>query len=215
MKPATKKKREKIKELKAARRAYVQSLRQVDKDLAKLSKRKMKPGGGRSKGNGFENEIAKMIVAAFSCFNVDAKDCYRTPSSGGHRYAKHEDPGDLVISKKLRTVFPCHVECKFYKNIDLHPFFIGEKKWGKSWIVKAWLKQVTESCTNEELWPLLVFKANQKQVLCAFPRAIPGPAWGLKITPVLHFRYQGQLWDVVKFSRLLREMVKHKQEATK
>lgn len=208
MKQATKKRKEKLKGLKAQKKAYAQSLRLIEKEIHKL-KPKMKKGGGRRKGNANENHLAKEIVAAFEEFGITREDCYRTPSSGGHRFAKKEDPGDLVTSKKLRKLFPFSVEAKHYKDVDLFPFFDSAKNWKKSWKVLAWLKQ-TVAATKGKLHPMLVFRMNGEQSLCAIPGLYPLVA---ALKPILKFMYDGEEWYLVRFDRLLRAMVKGARNA--
>jgi hypothetical protein len=170
----------------------------------KKPRRKMRKGGGRAKGNSFERVVAKIVVATFKDHGITEEDCYRTPSSGGHRYAKKQDPGDLVISQKLRALFPFHVECKFYREIPLHQFFDGQKNWNKSWIVKKWLLQVTKEA-SEELTPMLVFKANDREILVCLPAVYP---LIVGIHPRLSFNYNGEKWYVARFDRLLRALAK-------
>jgi hypothetical protein len=130
----------------------------------------VKPGGGRQKGAMFERHIAKRIVDAFTEFGVTKVDCYRTPSSGGHRYAKEADPGDLVISERLRGVFPFHVECKHHRDVDLWTLLVSPPK--KSWKFFHWLRQAIEATTSDNLHPMVVFKANSMPILCAIPATI-------------------------------------------
>jgi hypothetical protein len=166
--------------------------------LTKLSK--MKPGGGRSKGNSFENQVAKLVRAAFG---LPDDACYRTPLSGGHRFAKNEDPGDLVLSKKALKVFPFSVECKCYKKVDLHPLWLPQKKWGKSWEVKSWLKQSVFACAKKlGVQPIVVFKQNKGPVLAILPsEAMPSipKRW-------MEFRYMKHRWCVTNFNDLLKSL---------
>lgn len=204
-------KKAKIKALKAEYRAFLKSARLVEKELAELTKRRMKKGGGRNKGNANERKLSKQIVAAFASFGVTQKDCYRTPSSGGHRFAKQEDPGDLVISKKLRMLFPFHVEAKHYKDVDLWPFFSKVADWGKSWEVKAWMKQVNDASVRRGMRPLLVIRVNKRPALAVvhtefYETKTAGLFRGERS---LRFPYQGESWSVLRFDRLLKGISKY------
>ena len=210
-----KKLRAKLKLIIAQRKAFAKSVRIADKEIARLTKlcrRKMRKGGGRAKGNGFENKVAKIIVAAFAEYHITQRDCYRTPLSGGHRFAKHEDPGDLVISKKLRVIFPFHVECKFYKDVNLRPFWDPQKKWKPSWLPGQWLKQATDACKKSSIgMPMLVFKSNGEQILAAVPLKLRNSE---DIRPMLWFKYEGETWTLVRFSKLLSQIKKTYEELT-
>lgn len=129
----------------------------------------MRPGGGKSKGSGFEREVAKKIVKAFSKFGIKETDCYRTPLSGGHRVASKADPGDLVISPELRELFPFTVECKRVEAFSLvHllvPSAVREKK--KSWLENKFLDQAVRE-TLPKTRPLLVVRRNNEEPLALF-----------------------------------------------
>lgn len=122
----------------------------------------MKAGGGREKGNGFERKIAKVIWQAFTKFKITSEDCYRTPASGGHRFAKKVDPGDLTLSPRLRTLFPFSVECKFYQSLDW-----GAMLTDRDGTFGKWWDQCKAACTDDT-HPLLVFKENRGDVYCMF-----------------------------------------------
>lgn len=117
----------------------------------------MKPGGGRNKGSAFERKVAKMVIAAFEDFGITSEDCYRTPSSGGHRFAKKQDPGDLVTSKRLRRLFPFSVECKSYKTLDWAGLMNNSSRQFKEWWDQAC------AASTKDCKPLLVFRQNRSQ----------------------------------------------------
>jgi hypothetical protein len=135
----------------------------------------MKPGMGRLKGNAFERQAAALIVCAFKDFGITKKDVYRTPGSGGHRYASKTDPGDLVISPKLRKLFPFSTECKSYARVRLAQFLYPVRLWKKSWKCQKWLLQLRQATekqsadAGEWLIPLLVFKENNGEIMASFP----------------------------------------------
>lgn len=164
----------------------------------------MRKGGGRSKGNSFERKVAAMVVSTFADKGITKEDCYRTPLSGGHRYAKGKDPGDLVISKKLEKYFPFATECKSYKSIYLPALWLPSKSWKKAWKFKQWLKQTCAACT-EDRHPLLIFKGNGTPEFAVLPRLMTLTV-GLK--PRLMIEYEGEEWMVVLFSNLLKRLRK-------
>lgn len=165
----------------------------------------MKPGMGRLKGSIFERKVAGMVVATFKDYGITSKDCYRTPLSGGHQYASKTDPGDLVISPKLRKLFNFHVECKSYASIRLDSFLYPVKAWKKSWKCSKWLAQI-DAAKVGTLTPLLVFKENHGEILAAFPVRECDPALTFRCR--LSFWYHGEEWLVVRFKKLLASIVK-------
>ena len=161
----------------------------------------MKKGRGRPKGNAFENKIAKTLVKAFG---LKKKDCYRTPGSGGHRQASKTDPGDLVISKRMRKVFPFSVECKHYKAVPLYWFFKPEKKRPKQ--LKSWLSQAETSAKKQKkMYPLLIFRANNAPIFCALPGVYPLVT---RCRPKLRFTRGDTDWFLLEFDVLVRALVK-------
>lgn len=120
----------------------------------------MKPGGGRAKGSAFERHVSKLIVTAFESSGITSRDCYRTPSSGGHRFAKRKDPGDLVISKRLRRLFPFSVECKFVRRL-LWSVLFSNRKSKQHWSV--WWEQA-KIASSRQCPPILIFRENRGEV---------------------------------------------------
>jgi hypothetical protein len=190
-------------------KACRKKLRQLESEEKKLLKtsKKMKPGGGRNKGNAFEVLVAKKIVHAFAKagFKFDNTDCYRTPSSGGHRYAKHDDPGDLVISPRLLKAFPFSVECKDQKSLELYRFFIPFARHKSSWPEHQFLDQTIAAAELKHgLSPMLVFKKDSK-VFCAFPSPIM--SWPPSLTFIyknVNSHKDSQHWQLMLFSRFLK-----------
>lgn len=163
----------------------------------------MKAGGGRNKGNAFERKVAKEVVTAFACFGIKKSDCYRTPLSGGHIHAKQSDPGDLVISKRLRKYFPFHVEAKHYRNVSLNALFFPIEKQKPAWKFKKWVEQVGRA-KRQGLTPVIVFKENLGPILALFPDHELVSKIGIRFRVL----YKGEPWHVVKFSRMLQVLVK-------
>lgn len=148
----------------------------------------------------FERSVAAQIVATFADLGIGNKDCYRTPMSGGHRYARKNDPGDVVISSRLRKYFPFHVECKCYATVDLSQFLVPMRLWKKSWYATKWLKQMEDAAVDGMI-PLLIFKEDKGETLAAAPVQL-----GLGFVNRLNFVYQGREWNVVRFSTFLRKV---------
>jgi hypothetical protein len=183
-------------------RADLRRLEREEIQCCKAAK-KMKPGNGRQKGNSFERDVAKTIVRIFqkAGYNITDEDVYRTPSSGGHRYAKKEDPGDLVISPRLLKLFPCSVECKDQKALELYRFFIPFSLHKSSWPEHQFLAQtVAAAKLKKGLVPMLVFKKHSK-VFCAFPSPI------MLFPPALDFQYEGERWQLCLFRRYLKKHI--------
>jgi hypothetical protein len=167
----------------------------------------MKAGGGRNKGNGFEREVARMIIKTFATKQIDKDDCYRTPGSGGHLRASRTDPGDLVISRTLRRYFNFSVECKFYRTLDWHRLMSTDKHKG---LFSDWWAQCTRSAAKAKgkPYPLLVFRKNNGQAYCMYPLAFDEAA---RIFPYLHTRVNGQRVRVVLFKQFLGRLAQEAQ----
>jgi hypothetical protein len=160
----------------------------------------MKKGGGRQKGSKFERDCAKAIIDTFACKGITAEDCYRTPGSGGHRFAKKTDPGDLVCSRRLAKLWPYAVECKFYAKVELRWLMQSNVKEG---LFSSWWAQAV-AATPKDRRALLVFRQNRDEPYAMF--AYPKDAVGMDppIRPFILTRVNGQQVYVVRFKSLLR-----------
>jgi len=159
----------------------------------------MKPGGGRGKGNAFERKVAQTICKTLG---REKSECYRTPSSGGHRYAKKSDPGDLVMSADLRRILPFHIECKHYRKVELWHLLPRTRK--RSWVFFRWIQQAIDATpSGSGLSPMVVFKGNGKMpILCAFPylaNQFP-PEGHISVT------IDGEYWVVAVFQEVLKSL---------
>lgn len=157
----------------------------------------MRRGGGREKGNGFERLVAKRIVAV-SC--MTAKDCYRTPLSGGHPYG---DRGDLVVSPQLRKRFPFFVECKFYRGWNLdHLLWPGS-------LAKSWYKKLVQQSKEARLIPMFVAKGNRGVPIAAVPIKVVKTFPVLKsVSPFLKYKIQGESWIATTLDEFLAAVFK-------
>jgi hypothetical protein len=157
----------------------------------------------RNKGCAFERLIAKAIIKAAGK-GFTAKDCYRTPMSGGH---PHAGESDLILSKALRKIFPFCVECKHYKVFQPKQLFKDNA------IVKGWMTQVQTASSKDKFrrHPLLVFRGNNTDTYCA--STLEGfESWGTRLNRnsvpglLLVHKYKGKpcVWKVVVLNRLLK-----------
>ena len=76
--------------------------RELDNSPEAKAKRVRTSRRAHRKGNAFELLCAHKIVDAAGA-PFEKKDCYRTPQSGGHRFA---GANDLQISGRLLAIFP-------------------------------------------------------------------------------------------------------------
>lgn len=163
----------------------------------------MRSGGGRAKGNGFERDVAALILQHAGKKFTKA-DCYRTPLSGGHRFAREKDPGDLMMSPALDKRFPFTVECKRYKEIR-YEHFISSKPMS-SWQEFAWLQQAIDA-TAKKHSTLLVMQSNRGEIFCVIPFNI----WVNddheemdSAASYAEFMYKDSGWVLVHFEKFLR-----------
>lgn len=121
----------------------------------------MKARGRRVKGALFERAVADLILKLVGK-PFTKKDCYRTPLSGGHRFSAKSD---LMLSSRLKKVFPFSVECKHQKTFTLQMLFSETK------LIHDWMDQAVAGCVrdNAKLLPLLVMRGNGTPVFAAVP----------------------------------------------
>lgn len=137
----------------------------LDKEVK--TKRKMKPGGGKGKGNSFENTIAKKLSAALAPLAF-----MRSPGSGarlgGKNFAKfgamfgeeatNMFSADVVTlnEKEVGTKFRFSIECKSYATTDN---FTGLAS-GSANIFK-WFEESAIDALKTNKIPLLICKWNR------------------------------------------------------
>lgn len=157
----------------------------------------------RNKGCAFERLTAKAIIKAAGK-GFSAKDCYRTPMSGGH---PHAGESDLIVSKALRVLFPFCVECKHCKVF--HP----KQLFKDNAIIKGWMTQVQIASHKDKFkrYPLLVFRGNNTDTYAA--STVEGfTEWGTRLQRnsvpglilVHKFKDEAVVWKVVMFNRVLK-----------
>lgn len=136
-------------------------------------KRKMRPGGGKSKGNGFEGTIAKTLSKALAPLNF-----IRTPGSGARVGGKNfetigkmfgEDAlkifvGDVVpVNERQEGVsFKHSIECKFYATQDPFTSLVA----GTANVFK-WFKEAVDDASKIDKSPMLIFKWNHTPIFVA------------------------------------------------
>ena len=143
------------------------------KKTTATKKRKMKPGGGKAKGNGFENTVAKKLTSA-----LDPLKFIRTQGSGARVGGKNfetigqmfgEDAlklfvGDVVpvneTAAKVRFNFS--IECKFYKTPDSFTSLVA----GSANLFK-WMQEAIDDAKKIDKVPLLIFKWNNTPIFAA------------------------------------------------
>lgn len=113
----------------------------------------------RNKGNAFERKVAKLIADACG---LSAKDCYRTPLSGGHQFA---GAADLRFSKRLIRIAPFCVECKHYKTFKLHQMLTPTA------LIRSWHRQVLRAVkrTKRQWMPVLFIRGNGGPIYASAP----------------------------------------------
>jgi len=136
-------------------------------------KRKMRPGGGKSKGNGFESQIAKKLTAALAPLNF-----MRSPGSGARVGGKNFEKfgqmfGDDALAIFVADVVPINekkeglkflhsIECKFYKTPDsFTPLAAGTANLFK------WFEESVEDAKKTDKNPILIFKWNNTPIFVA------------------------------------------------
>jgi hypothetical protein len=160
--------------------------------MADKQPRKMRPGGGKSKGNGFESTVAKLLTKHLAPLNF-----IRTQGSGARVGGKNFDTigqmfgedalklfvGDVVpINERDTGVrFNYAIECKFYKTPDNFTALAA----GTANVYKWYQEAVTDAAKIGRI-PMLVFKWNHTPIFvgvgdeCTFLRHRISPNFTLK-----------------------------------
>lgn len=141
-----------------------------DAKPAPTKKRKMRPGGGKSKGNGFEGTIAKLLTKELQPLNF-----IRTPGSGARVGGKNfetigqmfgEDAlkifvGDVVpVNEKQAGVkFKHSIECKFYAKQDPFTALVANTA-----NIFKWFQEAVDDSSKVDKTPMLIFKWNHTPI---------------------------------------------------
>ena len=143
----------------------------------------MKPGGGKQKGNSFENKIAKMLSLWLSK-DIKADLFCRSPASGaratiqfklGKDYAKQA--GDIIATGMEGAVLTDKfmIECKHYKNLNLEGLIYDTK----AGVPEFW-KKLLKECSDHRRLPFFVIRQNARPILLGLSSG------GIKYFPLLH-----------------------------
>jgi hypothetical protein len=136
-------------------------------------KRTMRPGGGKSKGNNFEGQIAKKLSAALAPLNF-----MRSPGSGARVGGKNFEKFGTMFGEEALAIFVADVvpinekkegltflhsiECKSYKTPDGFTSLVA----GTANVFKWFEESVVDALkTNKN--PILIFKWNNKPIFVA------------------------------------------------
>ena len=153
------------------------------------------------KGSVFERLVAKMIITAAGP-GFDRSDCYRTPLSGGHEFA---GASDLVISPRLRKLFPFCVECKHRRNFRLEHVFDLVKDFA------GYHAQVLAACEREGYCrqPMIVVRGNGGSIYAALTKAALlefAPFIAETPRPFITYKYEAVWWVLLRFEDLLQAL---------
>lgn len=149
------------------------------------SKRKMRPGGGKAKGNGFEGLIAKKLSAALPL------NFMRSPGSGARVGGKNfekigamfgEDALKLFVAdvvpineRQENLRFHFSIECKAYATPDNFTSLVA----GTANVFK-WFEESVVDAAKIGKEPMLVFKWNHTPIFVA----VAGDGWSEKKIPL-------------------------------
>jgi hypothetical protein len=128
----------------------------------------MKSGGGKQKGNSFENKIARMLSEWIS--EGKNKDLFcRSPASGakatinlklGEMFS--DQAGDIIATGekgfKLTSIF--FIEAKHYQKLNIEGFVYDSK----AGITEFWIKACKEAKEHNKL-PMLIARQNNRPIL--------------------------------------------------
>lgn len=175
-------------------------------------KRTMRPGGGKSKGNNFEGQIAKKLSAALAPLNF-----MRSPGSGARVGGKNFEKFGTMFGEEALAIFVADVvpinekkegltflhsiECKSYKTPDGFTSLVA----GTANVFKWFEESVVDAAkTNKN--PILIFKWNNTKVFVA--THIPTPCSVLEIKPVDSRKiYISHLDDLIEFKEFWYESI--------
>ena len=143
-----------------------------EKETATKTKRKMKPGGGKAKGNGFESTIAKKLSAALPINFI------RSPGSGARVGGKNFATIGAMMGAEALALFNADVvpvnenlagykfhysiECKSYATADNFTSLVS----GSANVFK-WFEESVVDAAKIGREPILIFKWNHTPIFVA------------------------------------------------
>jgi hypothetical protein len=123
----------------------------------------MRKGGGKSKGNAFENLIGRKL-SLWLTKEEDGTQLISSRQSGGWKHRRERHAGDLAANGPVGERFREHflVECKHHKKDLLWSLFYAGKHSVPDW----WGKAVREA-NAAKLCPMLVCRQNARPIFVA------------------------------------------------
>ena len=168
-------------------------------------KRKMKPGGGKAKGSGFESLIAKKLSAALPINFI------RSPGSGARVGGKNFATIGAMMGEEALKLFNADVvpvnetavgmrfnfsiECKSYATADNFTSLVSG-----SANVFNWFEESVVDSAKIGREPVLIFKWNHTPVFVAVGA---GTMKGM-VTPSLSIHREGRDLDIYEFETLIK-----------
>lgn len=171
----------------------------------KVTKRKMRPGGGKAKGNGFEGLIAKKLSAALPLNFI------RSPGSGARIGGKNFATIGAMMGAEAIKLFNADVvpvnessegydflfsiECKSYATADnFTALALGKAN------VYKWFEESVVDAVKVNREPVLIFKWNQTPVFVAvIARTMEGVT-----KPIMTIHRESRSLDIYELDELLK-----------
>jgi hypothetical protein len=168
-------------------------------------KRKMRPGGGKAKGSGFESAIAKKLSAALPINFI------RSPGSGARIGGKNFATIGAMMGEEAMKLFNADVvpvnesqvgfkflfsvECKFYATQDHFTALAS----GAANLFK-WFEEAVVDAAKIGRQPVLIFTWNRTPVFVA---VLAGTNAGL-VSPAISISRPGRSLDIYELDELLK-----------
>ena len=164
-------------------------------DINKLRQRP-KRKNSRSKGHGFERDIAKMFN-----HRLQTSEFSRTPGSGAfattHNLPEHlKIYGDLITPYKFKYCIECK---KGYNNINLYSLYNNSTE------IWDFLRQCEKDSKKCGRIPMLILKQDRKPILAFIP-SNEAEVTTLTYTSICYKKdmfHSGDKWNIYKFEDLL------------
>lgn len=143
----------------------------------------MRPGGGKTKGNTFENRMGRAL-SFWLTLGQDGTQLISSRQSGGWRQRKKRQAGDLApngpYGERFREVFL--VECK-HRKTDLLWALITEAHGKEN--LQGWWRKLLREAQQKHLCPMLIWRQNRRPTMVLLPVMV---CVQLGVTPTLYFQ---------------------------